>query len=106
MPTNRKPIAVPFITLSLELSSIPLYRQLYEPLRRAILSGKLPAESKMPSTRSLAVQLAVSRMTIVNAYELLLAEGYVEGRSCSGTYVASVLPEELLEIRDKKNNQQ
>lgn len=101
MPIKRR-LATPFITVSLEASGVPIYRQVYEDLRRAILTGKLPAESKMPSTRAFARQLAVSRMTIVNAYELLLAEGYIEGRSGSGTYVASVLPEEMLEIRDKE----
>ena len=59
----------------------------------------------MPSTRSLAARLAVSRMTIVNAYEMLFAEGYIEGRSGSGTYVSSVLPEEMLEIKDKKTSE-
>lgn len=101
MTTNRKPSAL-FITVSREPSSVPLYRQLYETLRRAILSGKLPAESKMSSTRSLARELAVSRMTVVNAYELLLAEGYIRGVSGSGTYVAPVLPEAMLETGGKK----
>lgn len=99
--TKRKK-AAPFITVSLGLTGVPIYRQLYEVLRHAILSGQLPANSQMLSTRSLAAQLAVSRMTIVTAYEQLLAEGYIEGKSGSGTYVASVLPEEMLEIRDKK----
>ncbi|MDQ3064275.1 MAG: PLP-dependent aminotransferase family protein [Acidobacteriota bacterium] len=101
MRTHRKTVA-PFITVPLESSSIPIYRQLYETLRRAILSGQLPAESQVPSTRALAEQLAVSRMTVVNAYDQLLAEGYIEGVSGSGTYVASVLPEEMLEIQVKR----
>ena len=99
---TRRKKAAPFITVSLESSGVPIYRQLYETLRRAILSGQLPANSQMLSTRALAVQLAVSRMTVVNAYEQLLAEGYIEGKPGSGTYVASVLPEEMLEIEDKK----
>ncbi len=37
-------------------------------------------------------------MTIINAYEQLFAEGYLEGKTGAGTYVASKLPEELLEI--------
>jgi GntR family transcriptional regulator/MocR family aminotransferase len=90
------------MTVSLESSGVPIYRQVYETLRRAILAGQLPANAQMPSTRALAARLAVSRMTIVTAYEQLLAEGYVEGRSGSGTYVAPVLPEEMLEVRDKK----
>jgi len=105
MPTNRRAVA-PFITIPFESSGVPIYRQIYETFRRAILSGQLPAKSQLPSTRSLAAQLAVSRMTVVNAYDQLLAEGYIEGISGSGTYVATVLPEELLEIRDKKRCRQ
>ncbi|MDQ3712249.1 MAG: PLP-dependent aminotransferase family protein [Acidobacteriota bacterium] len=105
MPINRK-TAAPLITIPLKSSGVPIYRQLYETLRRAILSGQLAAKSQMPSTRALAAQLALSRMTVVNAYEQLLAEGYIEGISGSGTYVASVLPEELLEIKGKKRLRQ
>ena len=101
--TPKRKNAAPLITLSHASRGFPIYRQVYETLRQSILSGHLPAKSQMPSTRSLAAQLAVSRMTIVTAYEQLLAEGYIEGRSGSGTYVASVLPEEMLEIRDKKS---
>ena len=98
---NRQ-TAAPFITVPLESSDVPLYRQVYETLRLAILAGQLPAKSQMPSTRGLARQLAISRMTVVNAYEQLLAEGYIEGVSGSGTFVASVLPEQMLEIQTKK----
>jgi len=100
--TNKRKNAAPFITVPLAAPGVPVYRQIYETLRRAILSGHLPADSQMPSTRSLAKQLVVSRMTVVNAYDLLLAEGYIEGVSGSGTYVAPVLPEELLEIGNVK----
>lgn len=103
MPTNRK-LPAPPITIPLVSSDVPLYRQLYETLRRQILSGVLPAKSQLPSTRSLAKQLSVSRMTAVNAYEQLLAEGYIEGISGSGTYVASVLPEQMLETPTKKRH--
>ncbi|CAA9385529.1 MAG: Transcriptional regulator, GntR family domain / Aspartate aminotransferase [uncultured Pyrinomonadaceae bacterium] len=102
MSSDRKLSSPPFITVSLESSDVPIYRQVYETLRRAILSGGLAAGAQLPSTRSLAIQLAISRMTVVNAYEQLFAEGYIEGVSGSGTYVASVLPEEFLEIKDRK----
>jgi len=105
MPNDRK-TAAPFITVPIEANGVPLYRQVYETLRRHILSGELSAKSQLPSTRSLSRQLSVSRMTVVNAYEQLLAEGYIEGISGSGTYVASVLPEELLEIKDKKQQRE
>jgi GntR family transcriptional regulator/MocR family aminotransferase len=72
----------------------PLYRQLYEGLREAILSGRLPPGRKLPSSRNLARQLNVSRNTVTSAYSELEAEGYLSGLHGSGTYVSWELPEE------------
>jgi GntR family transcriptional regulator / MocR family aminotransferase len=83
------------VTLNPE-SSVPLYRQLYDEIRRAILTGRLSVGTRLPSTRQLADQLAVSRNTVVNAFEQLLAEGYIESRTGDGTYVARTLPDDLL----------
>jgi GntR family transcriptional regulator/MocR family aminotransferase len=69
-------------------SSVPKHRQIYAALRQAILEGRLQAYDALPSTRQLAVELGVSRNTIMVAYELLLAEGYVVGRGGAGTFVA------------------
>jgi GntR family transcriptional regulator/MocR family aminotransferase len=66
----------------------PLSRQLYLWLRRATLSGTLRAGERLPSTRDLADQLRISRTVVVLAYEQLLAEGFVTGRTGSGTYVS------------------
>jgi GntR family transcriptional regulator/MocR family aminotransferase len=65
----------------------PLFRQVYSGLRRAILAGTFRAGERLPSTRDLAEQLGISRTVVVLAYEQLLAEGFVTGRSGSGTYV-------------------
>ncbi|HEY6189573.1 MAG TPA: PLP-dependent aminotransferase family protein [Pyrinomonadaceae bacterium] len=94
----------PFITLD-EKSDVPFYRQIYETIRRSILSGGLPSSSQLPASRLLAKQLGVSRMTIVNAYEQLLAEGYLEGRMGAGTFVAAHLPEEFLQASGFKRLQ-
>jgi DNA-binding transcriptional MocR family regulator len=69
----------------------PLFRQVYAGLRKAILSGSLPAGERLPSTRDLAEQLGISRTVVVLAYDHLLAEGFLEGRRGSGTYVSSSL---------------
>jgi GntR family transcriptional regulator / MocR family aminotransferase len=69
----------------------PLYRQLYGALRTAILSGALAAGEQLPSTRALAAAVKVSRITVVLAYEQLLAEGYAVARRGSGTYVTAEL---------------
>jgi GntR family transcriptional regulator/MocR family aminotransferase len=77
----------------------PLHRQLYEELRQAILDGRLSAGARLPSTRALAARLHLSRNTVLGAFAQLLAEGYLEGRVGSGTYVARALPDDLLEVR-------
>jgi GntR family transcriptional regulator/MocR family aminotransferase len=74
-----------------------LYRWLYEQLRKAILDGRLKPGTRVAATRELATMYRLSRATVVAAFEQLRAEGYVEGRSGSGTYVSKVLPEQLLE---------
>jgi GntR family transcriptional regulator/MocR family aminotransferase len=71
-------------------SSAPLYRQVYEGMRSAILQRRLRAGQRIPSTRALALELRVSRLPLLNAYEQLAAEGYLESRTGSGTFVASV----------------
>ncbi len=80
-------------------SSRTLHRQLYEELRDAILSRRLRAGARLPSTRELAAQLGVSRNTVMSAFEQLLAEGYLEGKVGSGTYVAAHLPDDILSVR-------
>jgi GntR family transcriptional regulator/MocR family aminotransferase len=80
-------------------SHTPLYRQLYDSLRRAILAGQLAPGARLQSTREMAAELNVSRNTVVNAYEQLLAEGYLEGQVGSGTYVSRALPEDLLDVK-------
>src|SRR5215213_10491924 len=73
----------------------PLFRQLYQQLRAAILTRRLRPGTKLPSTRELASQLSVSRSAAVAAYEQLLAEGYTSGRHGSGTYISPDLPEPI-----------
>ncbi|GHO60604.1 PLP-dependent aminotransferase family protein [Ktedonobacter robiniae] len=73
----------------------PLFRQLYSGLREAILSGHLEGGTRLPPTRELAEELEVSRNTVVNAFEQLIAEGYLEGKVGAGTYVTSILPEDV-----------
>jgi GntR family transcriptional regulator/MocR family aminotransferase len=81
-------------------SETPLYRQLYEEMRAAILSGKLAPGARLPATRALADELRVSRNTVANAFEQLHAEGYIEGRVGSGTFVSRNLPDDLLGVGD------
>jgi GntR family transcriptional regulator/MocR family aminotransferase len=90
---------VPFIALQLDRRSrVPLQRQLYDEIRTAILSGRLAPGARVPATRVLASDTGTSRNTVSGAFDQLLSEGYLEGKVGSGTYVARMLPEDLLRV--------
>ncbi len=72
-------------------SIVPLYRQIYEHLREAILAGTLPESTRLPPERSMAERLAVNRSTIVHAYRELVADGLIEQRVGSGSRVVPQL---------------
>ena len=67
-------------------------------LRHEILAGRLRAGARLPSTRELAQQYGVARGTVVNAFDQLKSEGYLDGSQGSGTYVSAVLPDALLHV--------
>ncbi|MGH9945423.1 MAG: PLP-dependent aminotransferase family protein [Pyrinomonadaceae bacterium] len=93
-------MTAPFLAVTFDArAGVPLYRQLYEELRARILSKQLPAAARLPSTRDLARESGVSRNTVMNAFAQLLAEGYIEGQTGSGTYVSRALPDEMLRAR-------
>jgi len=74
-------------------SAVPLHRQIYQWVRRAILDGQLQPRQQLPSTQTLASELGVSRNTASTAYEELQAEGYIERTIGSWTKVAPFFPE-------------
>src|SRR5688572_17933822 len=61
---------------------------LFDQLRSAILTGRLAAGDRLPTSRELAVELGVARSTIATVYAHLVGEGYAEGRIGDGTFVA------------------
>jgi GntR family transcriptional regulator / MocR family aminotransferase len=73
-------------------SGVPLAPQIYRQLRAAILDGRLRAGVRLPSTRTLAQQLRVARNTVAVAYELLVADGLLEGRVGAGSFVRATGP--------------
>src|ERR1700704_3121186 len=81
----------------------PIYRQLYDWFRRAIISGQMRPGQRLPSTRSLAAELKVSRIPVLNAYEQLLAEGYLETFVGAGTTVARSIPDDTLSPSTRKS---
>jgi GntR family transcriptional regulator/MocR family aminotransferase len=83
---------VPFINLDHHHRSIPLYKQIYEGYRSAIYGGRLQPGQRIPSTRVLARELDVSRLTVSTAFEQLLHEGLIVGRAGAGSFVTSSPP--------------
>lgn len=80
---------IDFSALAYELdrsSAMPLFVQLSNAIRNRIASGQIAPRLRLPPSRSLATDLNLSRSTITNAYEQLVAEGYIEGRRGSGFY--------------------
>jgi GntR family transcriptional regulator/MocR family aminotransferase len=77
----------------------PLHRRIYEEWREGILQGRFRGGHRVPSTRELATTLAVSRSTVTEAYQQLVAEGYLESSRGSGTFVCRELPDNLLRPR-------
>src|SRR5581483_9526602 len=85
--TSRQP------EILLEIGRIgggPMHRQVEQALREAVRSGRLPSGSAVPSTRTLARDLRVSRGVVTEAYEQLIAEGYLLSRPGARTVVAMV----------------
>lgn len=79
------------ITLNLDKnSSQPLYIQLYLYIREEIKCGRIKKCSQLPSIRTLAKHLNVSKITVDNAYQQLLVEGYIESKLGSGMYVIEI----------------
>ncbi|HEX6055251.1 MAG TPA: GntR family transcriptional regulator, partial [Intrasporangium sp.] len=64
--------------------------RIYVALREAILDGRLARGDRVPATRDLAGQLGVARGTVTSAYDRLVAEGFLESRTGSGTFVTDV----------------
>jgi GntR family transcriptional regulator/MocR family aminotransferase len=86
------------LVLPLRDAPTPAFRWLYTALRADILAGRLRPGARLPATRDLATQYGLSRGTVVSAFEALKSEGYLHGSKGSGTYISSVLPEDLLQV--------
>ncbi len=67
----------------------PIYEQIKDNLRRLIVSGLLPVDSKLPSVREMASDLAINPSTIQRAYRELEAEGYICSVPGKGSFVCT-----------------
>ncbi|RUL72201.1 PLP-dependent aminotransferase family protein [Dyella choica] len=84
----------------------PMYDQLSEWFRRAILDGRLRPGQRVPSTRSLAKELNISRVPVLSAYEQLYAEGYLQTFVGAGTCVARSIPVETKPVKPAQRESQ
>lgn len=84
---------LPFLNADQKL---PQYIALFRAFQQSIVQGKLIPGAKLPATRPLAHSLGVSRNTVKSAYEMLLAEGYIETIHGSGSFVSSDLPDQKM----------
>ncbi len=96
---TREPLSLSFNPAGIELDRRQgLSRQLYQALRVRVLDGRLASGTRLPASRDLAAALAISRNSVVRAYDQLYAEGFIEGRVGDGTYVAQ-LPHSALPVK-------
>jgi GntR family transcriptional regulator / MocR family aminotransferase len=77
----------------------PLHRQIETSIRDSIRAGRLPRGSPLPPSRVLAADLGVSRGVVVNAYQQLVAEGYLASRPGGYTQVAAGPPRATAALR-------
>ena len=84
-------------------SGITLQVQLYQALKTRILTGRLIASTRLPSSRQLAASLSVSRNTVNGALEQLKAEGYIKTKQGAGHYVSDELPESFLLVHKQSD---
>ncbi len=98
MPATSRPLqTASTIDLGIDRDDVePIQQQIARQIRELVLGGRLKPKAKLPSSRALAEQLGVARATVVEAFEQLAGEGYIETRMGSGTTVAAELPESLL----------
>lgn len=82
----------------------PAYRRVYETFRDGVRGGRLKPGQAVPSSRELGRIYGLSRVTIVQAYEQLIAEGYLETKRGAGTFVAAELPESFFRAVRRKSN--
>src|SRR5438552_14893352 len=93
---RRSIIAFEMIRLD-RTSGEPLHHQLYRQIRDELRSGNFSrSSSRLPSSRALAADLGISRVTVNLAFSELREEGYLVAKTGSGTFVADPLPEAFL----------
>lgn len=76
-----------------------IQEQFYLTIKEKIMNGQLKAGNKLPSSRTFSEMMSISRNSVLSGLERLIAEGYLETKKGSGTYVTSVIPDEVIQIK-------
>lgn len=82
-------MAIPFEIVLRRNDPTPLYRQIAEQIKRAIVNGHLPAGTQLPTVRRLAAEVGVTRLTVQNAYAELQSDGWIDSTVGRGTFVSA-----------------
>src|SRR5215471_9053679 len=99
---RRSIMAFEMVRLDREATE-PLHQQLYRQIRDELVSGTFSdGASRLPSSRALAADLEISRFTVNLAFSRLHAEGYLESKVGSGTFVCEALSETFLSARTSR----
>ena len=85
-------------------SRVPIYEQIMEQIKAAVISGELVENTALPSVRSLSKELKISALTVKKAYDCLEQEGFTVTVHGKGTYVA-VTDKEVLEEENRKKTE-
>lgn len=83
-------------------SMVPIYEQIMNQLKTAIIQGELAADTMLPSVRGLSGELKISALTVKKAYDCLEEEGYVVTVHGKGTFVSQINPDLLKETKQKE----
>ncbi|WP_078380728.1 MocR-like pyridoxine biosynthesis transcription factor PdxR [Sutcliffiella halmapala] len=93
------------ITISFnETTNEPLYYQLYQYIKKEIQTGKIAKDTRLPSIRTLASHLKISKNTVEIAYQQLIAEGYIQSKAKSGYYVLEMETNFSSQIKQQPSN--
>jgi GntR family transcriptional regulator / MocR family aminotransferase len=103
MKTPSGPPLAPLLPIARD-SALPLHRQIADGIRRAILNGVLRGGARLPASRSLALELGVSRLPVLAAYDQLRHESFLVGRAGSGTFVAHLANELPRQARSRRRH--
>lgn len=102
MPGSSPEISLTFIKIDPSVNK-PLYRQICQQIREAVLNGMLKYGDRMPATRILAKDLQISRNSVVQAFEQLTLEGYLNSKTGAGTYICGQMDNDAAKTRKRRS---